>query len=626
MRYVYLFENHEELLDKWSFLRKEPKYLEFFKKLIKNDGPSINKNDDEPVEISKKALELCEDFYETIQRHRNTIKQNNIDVLSINSFEELTDMIADVELIEKFNKFTKLLPNHLRNELRGSKSKSDKFKNTIINFEYEEYKNIFLKKVSKYKSVGELFKAINNYLASTNKSIHEIIDEIEDMDGIDVFSVSDEVLIAIVFSKEASCKFGSQQWCISGNGGSYWNTYVPKKLGVQYFVWDFNKEESDTWSKIGISVYTDRYEAFDNADRRISNISKAIGKKRADSLLNIDQLSDDQAKKYLLYNISDLLIYNDGDGKNTDRFSKIIDNKFKRELFFKNPKGSLNFFDTVDFVSDSELQKVVNKHPKIISYKTVNKRLSTEYMREFAIKHPDKIDDIDESHFETLSKTEYRNMVFNYTTYLDKTNTSSHVVNIWDRLEKIKRVKLEYMEDIDFIKSLFKTNLNHSLRFFADLLMKIPMSEVNEMYMSNENAWDRILDEGINNKNVTGYRVKKHFDILKSYFNNKTTMENFASMDLFVFNARYTKREIGVNPNSGKKQYEEVLEPEKMVRVNPLTLNHIVGAMRRRTMVQDDLTLYGMWVSLDLFDEETIDSMLKDDWFLDLIDSRKFTV
>tara|TARA_R110000772_G_scaffold2410_4_gene8600 strand:+ start:69023 stop:70891 length:1869 start_codon:yes stop_codon:yes gene_type:complete len=620
MKYLRLrlFENHEDLNGKWSFLRKEPKYLEFFKKL--NDNSKVP--EDKEIEISK-------DYYEIIQKHRNTIKQNNIDLFSLNNYEELTDEIADIELIEKFNKFTKLLPNHLRNELRGSKSKSKKFREVLIDFDYDEYKNIFLKKVSRYKSFESFYDAIKHYLGSNNKSIKELVDEIEESDGIRVFKVSGKMLVAMVFSKEASCKFGSSQWCISGNGGSYWDSYVPNKLGVQYFIWDFSRVGTDmsSWSKIGITIYKDGLVAFDNTDSPITQLHHAIGKNTEKWLLSIDQLSNRDAKEYFRYNLNAIPKYINKYGK----LHPVLNDKFKKQVLWENPKKYMEIFSGIDFLTDQEVLDLLDKYPAMINKKMISNRLPSEKVIDYIIKAPDLLlsRSFNNDHFENLSKSNYRKMIFNlikraggWKEELDAPRAkdwygdSYDFKNAWLELVKIKP---EYLRDENFIESLFKINPDYSLRYLSKLLTELPFETMNSLYNDSSEQWDEIL-----NSSGKWVEQSKHFNNVKGYYKNKGAMKNFEDNDLYVFNARYVNKKVGENPTTGKSYYERVLEPEKMVKYTPFK-EKFIPMMKIRAQIQGDLTTYGMWVSKDLFsNDDDIDNMLKDEWFVNLVDSKKF--
>lgn len=610
MKYLYIFENHKDITGEWSFLRKEPKYIDFFKKL--NDNDEVK--EDERISIAK-------DYYEVIRKHRNTIKQNNMDIISLNSYEELTDVIQELELIEKFNKFTKLLPNHLRNEIKGSKEKQDKFKNSIIEFNYEEYKNVFLSKVSKYRNVNELLRAINNYLGSTNESIHILVDRIESTDGIRVFDIKDDILIAMVFSRKASCKFGSQQWCISGSTGNSWDSYVPDKMGVQYFIWDFNRDDTDAYSKIGISVYkNDKKEAFDKSDGSVLNLNNILGKDVVDSLLDISKISDDDLKSYLYYNLTSLM-RRGHDSSDRIRFDRVIDDKLKKEIFSSDPTGYIKFFGNIDIINDDELMDLIDNDPLYISIKEINSRLPIEFLINFVIENPQYMKNIDKSHYVNISKSDFIKMLFNYTDFLDGESN----VNMYNLLADIKQINPLYFTEPSFIKTLLKLNTDHTLRYFPDLLQVLTIKTVNKLYRDNEEEWDGCLD---NYQGKNGYKTDTYLKHFKSYFSNKITMENFDTMDFFLFNASYQKIKIGVNSDNKKPQYEEVLTPEKFIIYNPLVVDGMIGMMKYRTMMQEGLRTYGIWVNKGLFDEESIDNMLskKESWFLDLVDSRKIRV
>jgi hypothetical protein len=609
MKYLYIFEDHKDTQKggDFYFLRKEPKYVEFFKDLMERDN----------FMTKSQAYER----YNDIRAHRNTIKQNNIDVFAIKTVEELDDMIANVKLIERFNKFIKLLPNHLRNEIKGNEDKKEIFGYMVNEFDYEEYKEIFLTKVAKYRNVEELFSAINNYIGSDNKDIREIIDEIEGTDGIRVFKVLPNQLTAIVFSEKASCMFGSQQWCISDESRNYWDDYISDELGVQYFVWNFNKHDTNPLSKIGVTIYDNgRFDAFNKADKKVTHLIRAIGKDTTDSLLNIDQLPKEDLKEYFINNLRSDNYSGIKDNKYYKLLNQVVDDKFKRNSFFAEPYKCIKIFQTTDFLSDKEIQKAVDKEPNLITLQSLNKRLPTEFMYDFVIANPTKMHYVDKSHYENITEKDYLKMVFNYTDYIDELSFSS---NPFSLISKLKEVRPEKFDDPIFIKLLFDTNLEVSLRYFNDGLTKIPIRVFNNMYRDNKKEWDDVLDKFTYRENSTIPRTDEICLILRNYFRNEKAMTNYDTMDLFIFNARYEKREVGVNSINNKKIYEEILVPEKLITDHPFNLVKLISQMRGRVIMYDDLKTYGIWVNKDLFDVDNINNMLDEDWFLDLVDSRK---
>lgn len=609
MRYLFIFENYKDVLGDFSFLRKEPKYINFFKKLMEKDNSL--------------TIDKVEEIYNELRIHRNTIKQNNIDILSLENTEQIEDVIQEIILIEKLNKFIKLLPNRLRNELKRDNDKLIKFKNAIIDFDYNEYKNIFLKKVIKYKSVDELLKAINNYLSTNNITIHELVDDIEDTNGIEVFNIIDDMVIAIVYDRKASCKFGSQQWCISGNGGGHWDTYVPNKLGVQYFIWDYSKEETDALSKIGISLYEHgKYVAFDKSDRKIDHLDKVLSDDILNSLLNIYELDKYQMEKYILYNIEALM--GSTDINISKRINDIMDSDFKMKIFYNNPEGYIKLFKNIDDISDNDLLEVLDKNPSIFSLSVVNKRLPKDFVRDFVIKHPSQVKYVDKSHFDDLSIEDYMDMLSRYSEYIDDTiknnrDNYNRDVNIFGLRADIKEVNNKLFKDPDFIEELFMSYPDTAIRYFPDCLRVLEPSVINDMYRNNKDTWDEVL-----NSNKGGYKPNIFMKGLKKYFSNEITMRNFDTMNFVIFNAGYDRKKVGENPKTGKSLYEEVLNVENFVNYNPFELDSpIIKMMKLRATTQGDIKTYGIWIEKDAIDVEDMRDMSEEEWFLDLIDSRK---
>lgn len=361
MKYMLIFESHSDLNGDFSFLRKEPKYLPLFKKLL---------NDKEENRTTLHGLEV---LYSQIQTHRNTLKQNKINILDAKTLEDVDDMLSRAMWIEKYNKFTKLLPKYLRTEIRGNEELSKKFKEYINEFEYEEYKNIFLTKVVKYKNTDQLFDAMDKYL-SGNVEKRQLVKDINNDPSIRIYSDENDVLVTIVYSKKASCKYGSSQWCISNSRQNYWNSYVPDKNGVQYFIWDFNKKGTDPLSKIGVTIYDKNdYVAHDKSDYSIKFDEIPVSEGDLKSYNKIDK---DDYEMMMIFN-EELLEKGRGITKSFKNDEQIEPEfgkkllKYNSDLFFKVSDSR-----DLDFVTDDELIEYATDNNKLLINFAVYKRIS----------------------------------------------------------------------------------------------------------------------------------------------------------------------------------------------------------------------------------------------------------
>lgn len=618
MKYLYIFEYYNEINKEFYFLRKEPKYIPFFKKLMEEDTF---------LKLSK-----VEEVYNDIKQHRNTLKQYNIDILSAQSIEEVEDMVQEAKLIEKFNKFTKLLPHNIRNEVRNDREKALKFRHAIIDMEYDSYKNIFLKKVSKYNTFDDMYSALENYISGNNKSMEKLISEIEKSSGIDIYYKDINVLIAIVFSKKASCEYGSQQWCISGNRGSYWDSYVPEDMGVQYFVWDFRKKESDPSSQIGVTKYYEKsrrgnYVANDKSDSSI-NVRNEYWFKE---LKNIVELDKKYLTKYLLYNYRKVM--KNPIHKDSNLISDIVnDPNFKRKSFEIDPVGYLEISEDLSFLTDKEIEDMTTKNPDMINYTTIDSRLSKEYLRNFIVENPKFIQRFDKDFIGSVDEERLYKLMYNMTQYLDnevdwgykRTIDTQADVKVYYIVDS----KEDYFKSEDFILRFLKEHPSESFRYLGKLFKYVEIKEINDLYRENKKEWYSILynkDEDMKKKTIS----PKWIELFQSYFRNEGAMQKFEESDLYVFNARYKKVKVGENHITKKPLYEEVLDIERMIKIEPfdITSASTVKAMQLRVMVQGDINTYGLWVSKDLLDEDTIESMSHGEestWFLDLVDRLKF--
>ena len=454
-----IFKNEES-----DFLRKEPKYIPLFFYIHTKENVSIS---------------TLEDLYKDLQSHKNTIKQNNIDVLDSNSYEDIIDKLDIVRLIEKTNKFVKLLPSKLRGAIKNNPINFEKFSDMIIDYSYNDYKNTFLKKVSKYENPNDFFGALENHLSSF-RDVSDIYKSVEDNPNASVYYSSDDFLIAMIFSSDASCDLGSQQWCISNNRmGNMWNSYISKKggygssgkerPGVQYFIWDFRYPPSNVKSLIGVTYYNnDTILSHNKSDADYTSVSP--NQPWFKYLRKFDDLRLEDKVKYVV---------NNPDMETYTHIISSLDDKKKRSLLSDSPRLLL-FFDDLSFLTKDEIWSLVSKDPSMGSEKTIIKELSDDQLFKLLIKRP------------SLSKLTFRDMENPYKKLIPRLSSN----------DKIKIITNDYSFYETFVNGMTQDELlkaieldpNIMIETSNDIANKVDSLKLKNLYLANKDKWDRMIE------------------------------------------------------------------------------------------------------------------------------------
>lgn len=243
MRLMLLLEKEE-----WEWLRKEPGLLQAFKDMHKNGA-----SESELVQAYRQYLD-----------HKLTFRQMEIRVHEMSKLEEFTDALQEVELYEKVTRFLNQLPSHIRND---AKQRREELTPIIQDWPEEDWNQNFIKKSNRYRTYNELLAGMRLGQKNVTSQELEVKEGIKQDPNATIILDQPGILICSIKDWETSVRWGSTQWCISReNTDSYWRSYVPEKLGKQYFLWDFETDNLNL-SRIGITMYPDEsIVAHDNRD------------------------------------------------------------------------------------------------------------------------------------------------------------------------------------------------------------------------------------------------------------------------------------------------------------------------------------------------------------------------
>jgi len=226
--------------------------------LIDKFPKKFQKTIKEIVKIENVSTEVLTDVYDRISNYILAIEAQERDeeLIKAKTIEQVEDVLKRVELVSRANKWSDLIPHKYRAQ---AKKQLEKFADIISDFnDYEDYKKSFLKKANVYSNAKSFFDGLAKFVEGSKDGIDEIIAKINSVEGAEIETINKNVIIAWIYTKKASIKLGSSQWCISYNSSSnYFNSYVFNAMNKQYFVWDLTKKPSSNEYRVGITLNGD---------------------------------------------------------------------------------------------------------------------------------------------------------------------------------------------------------------------------------------------------------------------------------------------------------------------------------------------------------------------------------
>lgn len=541
-----------------DYLNSEAKYKPLFFKMKERDGLS----DQELMDI-----------YKEMQPHKNTIKQYNFDLTELEDREQLEDELDKIKLVEKTNKFIKLLPSHIRNPLKKDKNKVEKFSEMLIGYSYEDYKNTFLKKVSKYRTVEEFFGALSNHLKSfAGKSA--IFDKLESHPGVEIAGSSDDFIVARIYSRKASSDLGSQQWCISNRGGSYWNSYVcnasgygrGERPGVQYFIWDFRYDPIDPRSLIGATVYNDdKITSHDKSDRSFDPKKEPY----SEYLDKFDELTKSQKIRLVANNPS------------IEEYTGIVnslDDKEKRKMLEEIPQLLLHFKD-LSFLSNEEIWELVKRDRDIAEAYTVAMELTDDQKIQLVIKNPD------------LLEKEYNDGKNPYLNITNKLNSKQKLVMITNKHKLYPKFENSLTEDelFDLIDMDPKIMVSYS-----KIAETVDKKRLTNLYKASKERWDKEIGSMVGDAKTTVELLLTHLTKDES----RLDMEDHNYCFMFVAEEKMVgDKKYLIFPEREIIYVKDILSPQ----------NQKVGTEMLKATFEDELNGYSAWIPKELINLGDLD-------------------
>lgn len=249
------------------------------------------------TEISDKVAETFKTYkrYEELFKNYKKLPKDDelyFDILDHDRIEDINDLAT--KIIEK-NKTKLYAKRFLGSYMKLMDEESHKA------FEVIREKDMSpslireeLSKIALFKTTENLNVALKKIINLNSLSVTKITSNINDnILNVDFIEKNENSLILIPNDKEASNALGSNKWCIS-NSDYYFNNYLKKGGNQRYhvFIYDFEREERDPLSKIGITIDENKRitDAFNNINTSIkSNINEILGK---DKIKKIEEKID----------------------------------------------------------------------------------------------------------------------------------------------------------------------------------------------------------------------------------------------------------------------------------------------------------------------------------------------
>lgn len=234
------YEQQNEL--HWSVIahlsRKKPKIAAFFKTFVEDES-GINVI---PV-------------LDTYQQYSDVISNSGINILQLTnkSMEVVDDTINAAILAHKTNQYVNSILSNKYEYLLTPESRD------ILKILYEtgvskqSLQDYIGKKIAALKTPEEFLSYVTNVKDHFSGFSQDALKIKLEGNGITPCYDKDGIVIFHVENFEMSKKLGSASWCIARNE-YHFDTYTDSN-SRQYFMYDFNKKETDNTSMIGFTLY-----------------------------------------------------------------------------------------------------------------------------------------------------------------------------------------------------------------------------------------------------------------------------------------------------------------------------------------------------------------------------------
>ena len=311
------------------------------------------------------SLDVLKRVYDNISNLILAIEAQGRDnaIVEAKTIEEIEDILQRVSLVSRANKWSDLAPSKYRSDLKNN---LEKFADIIADFdEYEDFRKSFMRKANIYSNAKSFLKGLEKFVSGAKDGFDEIIEKINSVVGAEIETITDKVIVAWIYTKEASVKLGSSQWCISYSGGSnYFNSYVFNNMNKQYFVWDFTEKSTSNRFRVGITLNNEGKPSHAHLKNDSSCLSEI---KSFHWYQYIKPLSKIQMRKWITYLAENNISFPNAevaciaaiDSKDFDLFKKIMDSNYQNFTSNKTTISNIikmliddNLLDYIKYIND----------------------------------------------------------------------------------------------------------------------------------------------------------------------------------------------------------------------------------------------------------------------------------
>lgn len=259
MKYLKYFKENMDLSK--SIISKKMAAYDKLKELMSKNLGYIGKFTEYLMEENISLPDL-EKLYKDILNLKS--KNHNIDISKM-KYEKVVDKIQSInnDLLVKglINRFPLEQKEIAKSIIEDSKSNY----NLILQTSKKDNLDVFLSKVSRYKTEDELLNALKIFSKDSFNNREEIIEYVNKSKDSNIVFQNDEIMIVNILDIVDIQKLGSDtSWCILGAG--FWKTYTKDRY--QFILYDFTKDHFNTEFKIGFTLNNDAsiYAAHDILD------------------------------------------------------------------------------------------------------------------------------------------------------------------------------------------------------------------------------------------------------------------------------------------------------------------------------------------------------------------------
>jgi len=344
-----------------SIFKKKSEDFEKLKQLLSKNLGYIGKFTQYLFEenISFEDLKKLATELDTLKKKNQTIDINKF------KYEKLLDEIEIVNNKIKINNFINKLPSLQKSFIKKDNIGLD-LKNIILKLVDKSNIDVFLSKISRYKSYDSLLSAMKVFSKDPKNDLDNVKDLLQGLESKIIFEKNNIVVIYVKNWEDIKKLAYDTAWCIVSSE-SMWNTYITKG-NKQIIVLNYNLDEYDVKFKIGVTLKPD------GSLRAAHDILDSSVQDKIKGMLQDYEVSMDEVHK-LVYGAA-----NDGKEKvyaklssstTTNRWLEVIPTLSKEECI--NWARKFNTWTKSDSARNNVLSNFLEKIFKDDIYVTLNK-------------------------------------------------------------------------------------------------------------------------------------------------------------------------------------------------------------------------------------------------------------